>query len=167
MAAVSCTRMIVGMRLLFALTTSLVLMAGAGRMTAQYAQPRGEVTFAGGTRVSVEIADTDEKRQRGLMFRKDLAPTDGMVFIFDEKGFYPFWMKNCFISLDMIWVDEHFKVVSIAASVPPCKADPCPNYSPSADALYVVEVVSGFAKLHSVKVGDTLAFKNIPKPRGH
>ena len=157
--------MIVGMKPLFALLTSVVVVAGAGRAVAQYAQPRGEVTFANGTRVSVEIADTDDKRQRGLMFRKELAPTDGMVFIFDEKGFYPFWMKNCFISLDMIWVDEAFKVVSIAPSVPPCKADPCPNYSPTADAFYVVETVSGFAKTHGVKVGDTLAFKNVPKPR--
>jgi uncharacterized membrane protein (UPF0127 family) len=157
--------MIVGMKRLYALVTVAVVLAGAARLGSQYAQARGEVTFASGTRVSVEIADTDDKRQRGLMFRKELAPTDGMVFIFDEKGFYPFWMKNCFISLDMIWVDEAFKVVSIAPSVPPCKADPCPNYSPTADALYVVETVSGFAKQHGVKVGDTLVFKNIPKPR--
>ncbi|MBL8142137.1 MAG: DUF192 domain-containing protein [Acidobacteria bacterium] len=153
------------MKRLYALVTVAVVLAGAARLGSQYAQARGEVTFASGTRVSVEIADTDDKRQRGLMFRKELAPTDGMVFIFDEKGFYPFWMKNCFISLDMIWVDEAFKVVSIAPSVPPCKADPCPNYSPTADALYVVETVSGFAKQHGVKVGDTLVFKNIPKPR--
>ncbi len=153
------------MKRLLVLLTSVTLVAGAGRTIAQYAQPRGEVTFANGTRVSVEIADTDEKRQRGLMFRKELAPTDGMVFIFDEKGFYPFWMKNCFISLDMIWVDEHFKVVSIAPSVPPCKEDPCPSYPPTADAFYVVEVVSGFAKKHGVKIGDTLVFKNVPKPR--
>ena len=157
--------MIVGMKRLYALVTVAVVLAGAARLGSQHAQARGEVTFASGTRVSVEIADTDDKRQRGLMFRKELAPTDGMVFIFDEKGFYPFWMKNCFISLDMIWVDEAFKVVSIAPSVPPCKADPCPNYSPTADALYVVETVSGFAKQHGVKVGDTLVFKNIPKPR--
>ena len=153
------------MKRLYALVTVAVVLAGAARLGSQYAQARGEVTFASGTRVSVEIADTDDKRQRGLMFRKELAPTDGMVFIFDEKGFYPFWMKNCFISLDMIWVDEAFKVVSIAPSVPPCKADPCPNYSPTADALYVVETVSGFAKQHGVKVGDTLVFKNVPKPR--
>lgn len=153
------------MKRLYALVTVAFVLAGAARLGSQYAQARGEVTFASGTRVSVEIADTDDKRQRGLMFRKELAPTDGMVFIFDEKGFYPFWMKNCFISLDMIWVDEAFKVVSIAPSVPPCKADPCPNYSPTADALYVVETVSGFAKQHGVKVGDTLVFKNIPKPR--
>ena len=157
--------MIVGMKRLYALVTVAFVLAGAARLGSQYAQARGEVTFASGTRVSVEIADTDDKRQRGLMFRKELAPTDGMVFIFDEKGFYPFWMKNCFISLDMIWVDEAFKVVSIAPSVPPCKADPCPNFSPTADALYVVETVSGFAKQHGVKVGDTLVFKNIPKPR--
>lgn len=148
----------------------------AGPARGQYATPRGEVIFPDGTRVSVEIAATDAERQRGLMFRKALAPNEGMIFIFDEVGFYPFWMKNTLIPLDMIWLDPEGRVVSIAPSVPPCKADPCPTYPPSAEALYVVEVVSGFAKAHGVKIGDRLVLKGLPphpkhgkraSPRGH
>lgn len=138
-------------------------MSCAGRaIDGQHARPRGEVVFADGTRVSVEIARTDAERARGLMFREDLAPNEGMLFIFDEVGFYPFWMKNTLIPLDMIWLDPEARVVSIQHSVPPCKADPCPTYPPIADALYVVEVVSGFAKTRGVKVGDGLVLKGAP-----
>jgi len=53
-----------------------------------------------------------------------------MVFIFEDVGFYPFWMKNTLIPLDMIWLDADHRVVSVAESVPPCKADPCPTSHP-------------------------------------
>jgi hypothetical protein len=131
----------------------------------QWASPRGEVTFPDKSVVSVEIADTPALRQRGLMFREHLAPAEGMVFVFEAVGFYPFWMKNTLIPLDMIWVGPDKKIVSVSHSVPPCKADPCPNFSPTGDALYVVEVVGGFAKKHQLKPGDQLAFRNVPAPR--
>lgn len=142
----------------------LVMLAMGCVATAQFAKPRGEVVFPDRTRVAVEIAATDADRQRGLMFRDRMAPNEGMVFLFDQVGNYPFWMKNTLIPLDMIWVDAGYRIVDIAHSVPPCKADPCPSYGHKGSALYVVEVVSGFAKQHGVKPGDTLVFTNIPKP---
>jgi uncharacterized membrane protein (UPF0127 family) len=147
----------------FSVLGAIALMSGL-IVHAQYVERRGEIEFPDKTRVSVEIADTDAKRQRGLMFRERMAPTDGMVFIFDEKGVYPFWMKNTFIPLDMVWLDETFTIVSIVTAVP-CKTDPCPNYTPKAAAWYVVELVAGFAKTHGVKEGDVLIFKNVPTPR--
>jgi uncharacterized membrane protein (UPF0127 family) len=128
---------------------------------AQFTSPRGEVIFPDKTRVAVEIARTPETRARGLMFREKMAVNEGMVFIFEDEGFYPFWMKNTLIPLDMIWVDPKLRVVHVAHSVPPCKADPCPSYPPSGNALYVVEVVSGFARQHGVKAGDQLVFNNV------
>ena len=122
----------------------------------QAARPSATVVFPDETRVSAEIADTEATRQRGLMFRDALAPNEGMIFLFDAKGFYPFWMKNTLIPLDLLWLERNGEVVSIAHSIPPCKADPCPTYPPQAEARYVVEVVSGFAKAHGVRVGDTL-----------
>jgi hypothetical protein len=74
-------------------------------------------------------------------------------------------MKNTLIPLDMIWVGPDKKIVSISHSVPPCRADPCPNFPPTGDALYVVEVVGGFAKKHRLKEGDQLVFRNVPGPR--
>jgi hypothetical protein len=142
----------------------LIVVATVGAR-GQWATPRGEVAFPDKTVVAVEIADTPALRQRGLMFREHLAPAEGMVFVFEAVGFYPFWMKNTLIPLDMIWVGPDRKVVSVAHSVPPCKADPCPNFSPTGDALYVVEVVGGFAKKHQLKAGDQLVFRNVPGPR--
>ncbi len=145
--------------------SSLVLLAAGVALwgSGQWASPRAGVVFPDQTRVTVEIADTPPKRQRGLMFRETLAPNEGMIFLFEEPGFYPFWMKNTLIPLDMLWLDERGRVVSIAESVPPCEADPCPSYPPTAgtSALYVVEVVSGFTRQHNVKVGDVLTLEGL------
>jgi uncharacterized protein len=143
---------------------SLILAVVMGHVLgAQSRVPRGRVVFPDGTAVAVEIAATEPVRTRGLMFRTELAPNEGMVFVFPSAGFYPFWMKNTLIPLDMIWLDARGKIVSIAASVPPCKADPCPSYAPEGDALYVVEVVSGFARNHGLKKGDEVTLEGIVK----
>jgi uncharacterized membrane protein (UPF0127 family) len=86
-----------------------------------------------------------------------------MIFVFPAAGFYPFWMKNTLIPLDMIWLDAQARIVSIAVSVPPCKADPCPSYAPDGNATYVIEVVSGFARQHHLKKGDHLALEGIAR----
>lgn len=144
----------------------VVVMVMAGCAEAQYASPRGEVTFPDRTRVRVDIADTPELTARGLMYRREMGWNDGMVFVFDSEDIRPFWMKNTLIPLDILWLDADRRVVFIAHAVPPCKADPCPSYPPSRPAKYVVEVNAGFAKKHGVKEGDTLVFTNIPlEPR--
>ena len=125
-----------------------------------------------GKSVKVEVADTEPLRQRGLMFRKSLAENEGMIFVFEEPGDHPFWMQNCTIPLDMLWLDGAARVVSVAHSVPPCRfpdcpspcnSPECPTYSPDpgTEATYVVEVVSGFAKQHGVKKGDVLTLEGI------
>jgi uncharacterized protein len=151
------------MRFLWVCSIVAAAVASQGTAGAQSVLPRGRVIFPDGTKVTVDIVDTEATRQRGLMFRTSLAPGEGMIFVFDLPGFYPFWMKNTLIPLDMLWLDPHAGVVSIASGVPPCKADPCPSYPPDADALYVVELVAGFARQHGVKVGDALKLEGVPK----
>lgn len=143
------------------LAVAVISIVAMGR--AQTAVPRGWAVFGDGAKVSVEIARTAAERARGLMFRERLAPNDGMLFVFDGPGFYPFWMKDTLIPLDILWLDASGRVVSIAASVPPCKADPCPTYPPAGDASYVVEVVSGFAREHHVRVGDVVKLVGVGK----
>lgn len=140
----------------------VLLVAGVLPLTAQSKLPRGRATFPDGTVVAVEIADTEPVRQQGLMFRTQLAPNEGMIFVFPEPGFYPFWMKNTLVALDMLWLDQQARVVSIARSVPPCKADPCASYPPDGTASYVIEVVSGFARQHGMKVGDVVKLEGVP-----
>ena len=147
-----------------ALTTALTVAAIAATTPAlaQYAAARrAEAQFADKTVVSLEVARTEAERAKGLMFRTDLAEQAGMIFLFERPGIYPFWMKNTLIPLDMLWTDTSGKIAWIAESVPPCKADPCPEYPPRAEAQYVIELRAGFAKRHGVKVGDVVALKNL------
>ncbi len=149
----------------------LMSMTGApsGR---QWASPRAAVRFPDKTVVRVEVVDTPDRRQRGLMFRESLAESDGMLFVFEQPGSYPFWMQNCLIAIDIIWLDRESRVLSIAHSVPPCRlpncsppcASPdCPTYPHEGRALYVVEVASGFAKRHGVKPGDRVVLEGLAR----
>jgi uncharacterized protein len=98
------------------------------------------------------------------MFRKMVAPDQGMLFLFEERGVHPFWMKNTLISLDILWLDGRGAVVSIAHAVPPCTVEPCRHYSPESEECAVVEVMAGFAKQHDVKVGDIVKFGGLTTP---
>jgi hypothetical protein len=150
------------MRILLGPVLLLLVAAVVQASAAQSRLPRGRATFPDRTTVSVDIADTDPIRERGLMFRDHLAPNEGMIFVFPEPGYYPFWMKNTLIPLDMLWLDAQGRIVSIARSVPPCKADPCPTSPPDANASYVIEVVSGFSRQHGLKVGDVVKLEGVP-----
>jgi len=116
-----------------------------------------------GTRVRLELALSDRERALGLMFRDTLPPDQGMLFIFDKDGVYPFWMKNTIIPLDMIWLDSNGGVVFVRSGVPPCHSDPCPSYSPTMAARAVLEVNAGVAAKHHIAAGKSLRFENVPK----
>jgi len=105
----------------------------------------------------VEVAKTESQRERGLMYREELGRDKGMLFIFDEDGMYPFWMKNTLIPLDMVWISSTGKVVFIAENVQPCKSLLCPSVIPGAIAKYVLEVNAGICKDIGLKVGDSLS----------
>jgi uncharacterized membrane protein (UPF0127 family) len=107
---------------------------------------------------NVEIADTVESRQKGLMYRDFLASNEGMLFIFDNEGIYPFWMKNTLIYLDIIWIDENKQVVYIQENALPCKEENCINYNPDKNALYVLEINAGKVKELGLKEGDNIIF---------
>jgi len=105
---------------------------------------------------SVEVMRTDAERARGLMFRQGLDAGKGMFFVFDKEDVYPFWMKNTLFPIDIIWLDKDKRVVHVASDVPPCRTTPCPVYTPSAKALYVLETPAGDAARYGIKPGDIL-----------
>lgn len=117
------------------------------------------VTPQGGT-ILAELADTTEKRARGLMFRESLPKDRGMLFTFAEAQPWSFWMKNTKIRLDIIWLDGNKKIVHLARNVPVCTRtdDGCPNYQPNEPALYVLEVVAGVADALKLQRGVKLKF---------
>ena len=103
---------------------------------------------------NVELAITDEERALGLMSRNSLDRNKGMLFIFNEEGMYPFWMKDTLIPLDIIWINQNKEVVFISENTQPCKEDPCPTVSPNQKAKYVLEINTGISKEIGLKVGD-------------
>jgi len=118
----------------------------------------GTVALPSGQTLNVEIADTPALEQRGYMFRDRVPEGEGMIFLFDSLEIHPFWMKNCRTSLDIIWIDEHWRVLHIVAGVPPCREDPCPTFGPMEKSQYVLEVASGGAARLGLKPGDRVTY---------
>jgi len=124
--------------------------------------------FPDGSSVTAELASSDEERQQGLMFREKINEDQGMLFLFEEEGLHSFWMKNMTFSIDILWLDRQKRIVHLAPEVPPCPSDPCPSYAPGAAAMYVLELKSGAAKRHHLKLYDRLEFvlpKNLSGPQ--
>ncbi len=111
--------------------------------------------------IDVEVASDDPTREQGLMYRDSLAGNRGMIFLFPQAGEYPFWMKNTLIPLDMIWMDSQHRIVHIARDVQPCRADPCANYPPNAQASSVLELAAGVAAKHHLVDGSVLRFEGM------
>jgi len=119
-------------------------------------------TPTGQKRILLELARTDEERARGLMFRSRMDEDRGMLFVFDEIGRPSFWMKNTYLSLDILFLSPEGTVVDLFEGLSPCPMDPCPLYAPRAPARYVLEVVGGFASRHAVRKGDRVLLENVP-----
>ena len=104
----------------------------------------------------VEIVKTLEERNKGLMFKKNLAPDEGMLFVFDKEGYYSFWMKDMNFPIDIIWIGEDLKIVYIEKNVSP---DSYPTtFISKENARYVLEVISGFSEKNNLKEGDLVRF---------
>jgi uncharacterized membrane protein (UPF0127 family) len=116
------------------------------------------LTLPSGKVLQAEVMVRDEDRAMGLMFRASLPLDRGMVFVFETADFHGIWMKNCRFPIDILWLDEEKRVVHVADSVPPCKADPCPVYNPMRKAAYVVELNAGQARREKAVVGATVPF---------
>ncbi|MDP9305945.1 MAG: DUF192 domain-containing protein [Thermoproteota archaeon] len=104
--------------------------------------------------ISAFVADTDEKRSKGLSGVENMSENQGMLFVFNYPSKQGFWMKEMKFPLDIIWLDLNNSVIHIEKKLQPCTSVLfCTVYSPSKDAKYVLETISGFTDLHSVNVG--------------
>ena len=118
-------------------------------------------TFPDGHSFRLEIARTPEERARGYMFREAVGPEEGMLFLFPGDDFHSFWMKNCRVSLDLVWLSEGLTVVHLEKRVPPCRRDPCPSYPPMRKARLVLEVKAGMAEKAGLQVGDPVRLEGV------
>lgn len=98
-----------------------------------------------------DIADTNDKRTKGLAVKDALNETEGMLFVFSTEREHSFWMKDMKFPIDIIWIDEDHEVVHVEHSLEPCIPDEfCKPYNPNRNSLYVLETVSGFAQKYNV-----------------
>jgi hypothetical protein len=116
--------------------------------------------------LEVQIADTEPRRVRGLMFQDMLPYNQGMLFVFDESGERSMWMLNMQFNLDLIWFDEGGNIVEITKNVPPCKTPleimACDSESVSAENVkYILEVTSGFVDKFGIDSNSKLKIISI------
>lgn len=113
--------------------------------------PPGEawVIFSGDT-VTAELARTPAEREQGLMYREDLPPGRGMLFVFQDAQYRSFWMRNTFIPLDIAYLDENLRIVDIQPMEPQTE-DGHPSAQP---AMFALEVPQGWFAAQGIGVGD-------------
>ncbi len=109
--------------------------------------------------VYVEVADTQEKRKTGLMWRTSLDKDTGMLFCYPDNAVRYFWMKNTFVPLDIAFIDSNRVIRTIHST----KAvnDSVHIYSSYVPVQYVLEVNQGWFEKHNIKREDTVRFENI------
>ena len=103
--------------------------------------------------LSIEIADTDETRQKGMMERTSFPADTGMLFLMEQERIQQFWMGNTPLSLDLIFIDADSQVVDIAKEAQPFSPESIISRVP---ALYVLEVPGGFADVNGIVEGDAI-----------
>ena len=105
----------------------------------------------------VEIASTDQQRKIGLMNRRFMDNNRGMLFIFNTQGYVNFWMKNTFIPLDIIYINDQSIIEHISKNAQPCTAArdiDCQKYNSEKPVKYVLEINGGLADEKAIRVGD-------------
>lgn len=160
---------------LFVAVAALIIF-GRGFTTGQFVgvRPQHESTRAAARRgdtadittrdlkISAQIADTADKRNKGLSGQGDLPITGGMLFVFDKKGAYAIWMKDMKLPIDIIWIDESKKIVDIAQNAlpePGKKDQELKIYRARGDSKYILEINAGLARLHNLQIGDVVNFE--------
>jgi uncharacterized protein len=127
-----------------------------------YWSPAAEIKiiplYIGSEKFMVEIADTPEKQMTGMMYREFIPDDFGMLFIHETESYRSFWMKNCRVHLDIIYLDKNKQIINIHFNVPPCKQEPCKTYKSERPARYVLELRGNRAKELNLKPGDTTFF---------
>jgi uncharacterized membrane protein (UPF0127 family) len=130
--------------------------AGSGEST------KVPIVRIGDNVVKVEIASTPQEIEFGLMKRTSLPDDHGMIFLFHPAHQVQFWMYNCLMSLDMIFIKDG-KIIRMAENVPPCTSknpEECPKYpDKSIEVTEVLEVQPGYAQKHHLKEGDKVTFE--------
>jgi uncharacterized protein len=132
---------------------AVALCAFAGARAASV-QPLEIVTKNGVQVFSVEMATTEQEKETGLMYRKELPDGKGMLFDFSPEQPVSMWMKNTYIPLDMIFIRADGRILRIAENTEPLSTKIIPS---GGLAKGVLEVIAGTAKKYGIVPGDRVA----------
>lgn len=110
----------------------------------------------GPIRLNVELAVTEETRRKGLMFREQLGPDEGMLFDFFREGYRSFWMKNTPLPLDMLFIKADGTISTIAENTEPYSETPRPSSEP---VRAVLELNGGRARALGIEPGQVVHAK--------
>ena len=108
--------------------------------------------------LNIEIANTPYERETGLMYRTNMEKNQGMLFIFDEESVLTFYMKNTYISLDLIFINGKREIISIYKNAKPNDLSSISSKLPS---KYVLEVIHGVSDNLNLKIGDIINYQLI------
>ena len=134
---------------------AVVLYAIAGHGARAASVQTLEIVTKSGVQVfSVEMATTDQEKETGLMYRKELADGKGMLFDFSPAQEVSMWMKNTYIPLDMIFIRADGRILRIAENTEPLSTKIIPSRGL---AKGVLEVIGGTAKKYGIEPGDRVA----------
>ncbi len=145
--------------------STIVKLAMLLALSVQAKQPAADFSYGQlsfpeqGVSINVEVANTSIQRSTGLMYREFLATDKGMLFIFEEEVILRVWMKNTFIPLDIMFISEEGKLVSLLRNVQPCSQPPCAIYNSHKPAKYMLEVNAGFVGKKNISVGHNIRFR--------
>jgi uncharacterized membrane protein (UPF0127 family) len=139
--------------LLVAFVAMLALFVNFGAQAANF-EPLEIATKSGVQVFSVEMATTDKERETGLMYRKELPDGKGMLFDFSPEQQISMWMKNTYVSLDMIFIRADGRILRIAENTEPMSTK---IISSGGLAKGVLEVVAGTAQKYGIAPGDRVA----------
>jgi uncharacterized membrane protein (UPF0127 family) len=145
-------------RIRYLVTGLLVALTAMG---VQRSRADGETDLrVDNARFHVEIAETAQERQQGLMFRTHLPAERGMLFIQPEATPAAFWMKNTYIPLDLLYFDSAGRLLEIHADVPPCTTPSCPAYVSNGPIKYILEINAGSARRLGLQPGARLHWEH-------
>ena len=146
----------------------LPMLACSAPLAADEGFPRSalEIRSAGGRQwFNIRVADTEPRRELGLMYVTRLPSDEGMLFPEDQPRVMSMWMKNTYIPLDMLFIDTHGRIVCLLANTKPESLDILSCDKP---VKAVLEIGGGEAQRRGIKVGDEVVhatFNRRPHPR--
>ena len=119
-------------------------------------------TAKGDFKFNLELATTEPEREKGLMFRTELAPDAGMLFVYPSEQAVSFWMQNTLIPLDMLFIAADGTVKTIHVNARPLDTTPIPSEVP---VQFVLEIAGGRADEIGLKPGDKFESSAITKAK--